>query len=147
MSLTLFLYSWYVHKDQDVLVFRHLNAEPVKHSLTLLVHLGARAVSGMSVSHTYGEMCSYHPCAKLGHACGLISKSARVKYIHTRFGRAAFPGTWRSPVSIFCFPSWNEFIFVVFWSDVKWAPRSCLLTLPCGKGERIRRVKVRKLLG
>lgn len=65
MSLTLFLYSWYVHKDQDVLVFRHLNGEYVNHSLTLLVHLNAQAVSGMSVAHISKEKCSYQACAKL----------------------------------------------------------------------------------
>jgi len=64
MSLTLFLYSEYIHKDQDVLVFRHLNGEHSNHSLTLLVHLTAQAVSEMSASQITKEMCSYQVYTK-----------------------------------------------------------------------------------
>lgn len=64
MSLTLFLYSEYIHKDQDVLVFRHLNGEVSNHSLTLLVHLAAQAVSEVSASHITEEMGSYQVYTK-----------------------------------------------------------------------------------
>lgn len=64
MSLTLFLYSECIHQDQDVLVFRHLNGEHLKYSLTLLFHWAiAQAASKVAASHVK-EIGSYQACTE-----------------------------------------------------------------------------------
>lgn len=59
MSLTLFLHSEYIHKDQDVLVFRHMKREHSNHRLTFLIHLTAQAASVMAISHIIKEIGPY----------------------------------------------------------------------------------------